>query len=138
MTFLALPERSGAAGEGTVGRVVAVMARTDSPDPPSTSNSTPKPQHGSSLKPPPASKTSSNGAAEPSEKALVAVIQDAGIGGVLTRRVDELVQAMGLAGISKGKVSKLCKDIDDGMHAFLDRPLVGDCPYLWLGATYLG
>ena len=72
-----------------------------------------------------------------SEKALVAVIQEAWIGGVSTRRVDELVQAMGLAGISKSTVSKLCKDIDDRVNVFLDRPLVGDWPYLWLDATYL-
>ncbi len=72
-----------------------------------------------------------------SEKALVAVIQEAWISGVSTRRVDDLVQAMGLAGISKSTVSKLCKDIDDRVNAFLDRPLVGDWPYLWLDATYL-
>src|SRR3978361_2464575 len=67
-----------------------------------------------------------------SEKALVAVIQEAWIGGVSTRRVDDLVQALGLSGISKSTVSKLCKDIDDRVNAFLDRPLVGDWPYLWL------
>ena len=72
-----------------------------------------------------------------SEKALIAVIQEAWIGGVSTRRVDELVQAMGLSGISKSQVSKLCKDIDERVHAFLDRPLVGEWPYLWLDATYL-
>ena len=72
-----------------------------------------------------------------SEKALVAVIQEAWIGGVSTRRVDDLVQAMGLAGISKSTVSKLCKDIDDRVNAFLERPLVGDWPYVWLDATYL-
>jgi putative transposase len=72
-----------------------------------------------------------------SEKALAAVIQEAWVGGVSTRRVDDLVQAMGLAGISKSTVSKLCKDIDDRVNAFLDRPLVGDWPYLWLDATYL-
>ena len=72
-----------------------------------------------------------------SEKALVAVIQEAWIGGVSTRRVDELVQAMGLSGISKSTVSKLCKDIDDRVNAFLGRPLAGDWPYLWLDATYL-
>ena len=72
-----------------------------------------------------------------SEKALVAVIQEAWIGGVSTRRVDDLVQAMGLSGISKSTVSKLCKDIDDRVNAFLERPLVGDWPYLWLDATYL-
>src|SRR5512132_4704020 len=72
-----------------------------------------------------------------SEKALVAVIQEAWIAGVSTRRVDELVQAMGLAGISKSTVSKLCKDIDERVNAFLDRPLAGEWPYLWLDATYL-
>jgi len=71
------------------------------------------------------------------EKALVAVIQEAWIGGVSTRKVDDLVQAMGLSGMSKSTVSKLCKDIDDRVHAFLDRPLTGDWPYLWLDATYL-
>jgi transposase-like protein len=72
-----------------------------------------------------------------SEKALVAVIQEAWVSGVSTRRVDELVQAMGLSGISKSTVSKLCKDIDERVGAFLDRPLVGEWPYLWLDATYL-
>jgi transposase-like protein len=72
-----------------------------------------------------------------SEKALVAVIQEAWIGGVSTRRVDELVQAMGLTGISKSTVSKLCKDIDERVGAFLDRRLEGEWPYLWLDATYL-
>src|SRR5437660_11092262 len=72
-----------------------------------------------------------------SEKALVAVIQEAWVGGVSTRRVDYLVQAMGLAGISKSQVSKLCKEIDERVNAFLDRPLEGEWPYLWLDATYL-
>src|SRR5215210_200818 len=72
-----------------------------------------------------------------SEKALVAVIQEAWIGGVSTRRVDELAQAMGLSGINKSQVSKLCKDIDERVNAFLDRPLSGEWPYLWLDATYL-
>ncbi|MBB6254936.1 transposase, partial [Nitrospirillum iridis] len=67
-----------------------------------------------------------------SEKALVAVIQEAWIGGVSTRRVDELAQAMGLSGISKSTVSKLCRDIDERVQAFLGRPLTGDWPYLWL------
>ena len=65
------------------------------------------------------------------------MIQEAWIGGVSTRRVDEIVQAMGLSGISKSTVSKLCKDIDERVNAFLDRPLAGDWPYLWLDATYL-
>jgi putative transposase len=72
-----------------------------------------------------------------SEKALVAVIQEAWIGGVSTRRVDDLVQAMGLSGIAKSTVSKLCKDIDERVTGFLERPLAGEWPYLWLDATYL-
>ena len=71
------------------------------------------------------------------ERALVAVIQEAWVAGVSTRRVDDLVQAMGLTGISKSQVSKLCKDIDERVLAFLKRPLAGEWPYLWLDATYL-
>ena len=70
-----------------------------------------------------------------SEKALIAVIQEAWIGGVSTRRVDYLVQAMGLSGSSKSQASKLCKEIDERVPAFVDRPL--EWPYLWLEATYL-
>ncbi len=65
------------------------------------------------------------------------MIQEAWISGVSTRRVDDLVQAMGLSGIGKSTVSKLCKDIDERVGAFLDRPLSGEWPYLWLDATYL-
>jgi putative transposase len=72
-----------------------------------------------------------------SEKALVAVIQEAWVGGVSTRRVDDLVQALGLSGISRSTVSKLCKEIDERVQAFLERPLSGEWPYLWLDATYL-
>jgi putative transposase len=72
-----------------------------------------------------------------SERALAAVIQEAWIGGVSTRRVDDLVQAMGLSGISKSTVSKLCKEIDERVNGFLERPLEGEWPYLWLDATYL-
>jgi hypothetical protein len=60
---------------------------------------------------------------------------EAWIGGVSTRRVDDLVQAMGLYGISKSQVSKLCRDIDERVNTFLDRPLEGEWPYLWLDAT---
>ena len=60
------------------------------------------------------------------EKALTAVIQEACIQGVSTRSVDDLVQAMGMSGISKSQVSRLCADIDDKLHGFLDRPLEGD------------
>lgn len=67
----------------------------------------------------------------------MAVIQEAWIAGVSTWRVDELVQAMGMSGISKSSVSKLCKAIDERVNAFLKRPLDGEWPYLWLDATYL-
>jgi putative transposase len=69
------------------------------------------------------------------EKALAAVIQEAYVHGVSTRSVDDPVQAMGMTGISKSQVSRLCVEIDDKITAFLDRPLEGDWPYLWLDAT---
>jgi putative transposase len=71
------------------------------------------------------------------EKALAAVIQEAYVHGVSTRSVDELVKAMGMTGISKSQVSRLCTEIDDKIGVFLDRPLEGDWPYLWLDATYV-
>ncbi|WP_395713774.1 IS256 family transposase [Reyranella sp.] len=71
------------------------------------------------------------------EKALTAVIQEAYIQGISTRSVDELVKAMGMSGISKSQVSRLCEDIDGRVKAFLDRPIEGDWPYLWVDATYV-
>ena len=71
------------------------------------------------------------------ERALAAVIQEAYVQGVSTRSVDELVKAMGMTGISKSQVSRLCGEIDGKIGAFLDRPLEGDWPYLWLDATYV-
>ena len=71
------------------------------------------------------------------EQALTAVIQEAWIGGVSTRKVDDLVQALGMTGISKSQVSALCRDIDERVDSFLNRPLEGEWPYLWLDATYL-
>ena len=71
------------------------------------------------------------------EKALTAVIQEAYIQGISTRSVDDLVQAMGGSGISKSQVSRLCEEIDERVHAFLDRPIEGDWPYLWVDATYV-
>ena len=71
------------------------------------------------------------------EKALAAVIQEAYIQGVSTRSVDELVKAMGMTGISKSQVSRLCAEIDERVNAFLTRPLEGDWPYLWIDATYV-
>jgi transposase-like protein len=69
------------------------------------------------------------------ERALVAVIQEAWIQGISTRKVDDLVQAMGMSGISKSQVSTLCQEIDERVHGFLDRPLEGEWPYLWLDAS---
>ena len=71
------------------------------------------------------------------EKALAAVIQEAYVHGVSTRSVDELVKAMGMSGISKSQVSRLCAEIDERVNAFLTRPIEGDWPYLWIDATYL-
>jgi len=71
------------------------------------------------------------------EKALMAVVQEAYIQGVSTRSVDELVRAMGMTGISKSQVSRLCGEIDERVNAFLARPLEGDWPYLWIDATYV-
>jgi len=71
------------------------------------------------------------------EKALTAVIQEAYIHGVSTRSVDDLVKALGMSGVSKSQVSRLCAEIDERVTAFLDRPLEGDWPYLWIAATYL-
>jgi transposase-like protein len=71
------------------------------------------------------------------EKALTAVVQEAYVHGVSTRSVDDLVKAMGMTGISKSQVSRLCEEIDEKVKAFLNRPLEGDWPYLWIDATYL-
>ena len=71
------------------------------------------------------------------EKALTAVIQEAYIHGVSMRSVDDLVQALGMTGISKSQVSRLCAEIDEKVQSFLNRPLEGDWPYLWLDATYV-
>src|SRR3954454_6818944 len=71
------------------------------------------------------------------EKALTAVIQEAYIQGISTRSVDDLVKAMGAGGVSKSQVSRLCEEIDGKVKAFLDRPIEGDWPYLWVDATYV-
>lgn len=68
------------------------------------------------------------------EKALTAVVQEAYVQGVSTSSVDDLVQAMGMTGISKSQVSRLCGEIDDKVKAFLSRPIEGDRPYLWIDA----
>ncbi len=71
------------------------------------------------------------------EKALTAVIQESYVQGISTRSVDELVKAMGLEGISKSQVSRLCAEIDERVQTFLHRPIEGEWPYLWLDATYV-
>ncbi|MFN3077380.1 MAG: transposase, partial [Alphaproteobacteria bacterium] len=71
------------------------------------------------------------------EKALTAVIQEAYVQGISTRSVDDLVKAMGMSGISKSEVSRLCGEIDGRVKAFLDRPIEGEWPYLWIDATYI-
>lgn len=71
------------------------------------------------------------------EKALTAVIQEAYIQGISTRSVDDLVKAMGMSGVSKSQVSRLCEEIDERVQAFLERPIEGDWPYLWIDATYV-
>jgi len=72
-----------------------------------------------------------------SEKALVAVVQEAYIKGISTRKVDDLVQAMGMTGISKSQVSRLCKELDGRVQGFLTRRLSGRFAFLWLDATYI-
>src|SRR5476651_488915 len=71
------------------------------------------------------------------EKALTAVVQEAYIQGISTRSVDDLVKAMGMEGISKSQVSRLCGEIDERVQTFLNRPIEGEWPYLWLDATYV-
>lgn len=71
------------------------------------------------------------------EKALTAVIQKAYIQGVSTRSVDDLVKAMGMNGVSKSQLSRLCEEIDERVKAFLKRPIEGDSPYLRIDATYV-
>jgi len=72
------------------------------------------------------------------EKALTAVVQEAYIQGISTRSVDDLVKAMGMGGgISKSQVSRLCGEIDERVQTFLNRPIEGEWPYIWLDATYV-
>ncbi len=69
------------------------------------------------------------------EKALTAVIQEAYVQGISTRSVDDLVKALGMSGVSKSQVSRLCGELDERVGAFLNRPIEGDWPYLWIDAT---
>ncbi len=72
-----------------------------------------------------------------SEKAIAAGVQEAWIGGVGTRKVDDRVQALGISGISQSQVSALCAEIDERGNSFLNRPIEGEWPYLWRDAPYL-
>ena len=71
------------------------------------------------------------------EKALLAVVQSAYVEGVSTRKVDGLLQSLGLTSIDKSEVSRICQALDEPVKAFRERPLEGDYPYVWLDATYL-
>jgi putative transposase len=71
------------------------------------------------------------------EKALTAVIQEAYVQGISTRSVDDLVKALGMSGVSKSQVSRLCAELDERVGAFLNRQIEGDWPYLWIDATYV-
>lgn len=73
----------------------------------------------------------------PAEKALLAVVQEAYLKGVSTRKVDDLLKAMGLTGIDKSKVSRICKELDRAVEQFRQRQLQESYPYVWLDALYL-
>ncbi len=71
------------------------------------------------------------------ERALSAVVQEAYVHGVSTRKVDDLVKALGMGGISKSRVSSLCEELDAEVERFKGRPLEGSYPYVWIDATYV-
>ena len=73
----------------------------------------------------------------PAEKALLAVVQEAYLKGVSTRKVDDLLKALGLTGIDKSKVSRICKELDQAVEQFRQRKLQESYPYVWLDALYL-
>ncbi len=71
------------------------------------------------------------------ERALLAVVQEAYVLGVSTRKMEKLVQALGMEGISKSEVSRICGELDEEVNKWRQRPLEGEYPYLWLDATYV-
>ncbi len=71
------------------------------------------------------------------ERALSAVVQEAYVHGVSTRKVDDLVKALGMTGISKSRVSTLCEELDEEVERFRERPLERVYPYVWIDATYV-
>src|SRR5215213_250808 len=68
------------------------------------------------------------------EQAIVAVVMEAYVNGVSTRKVDRLVEQLGIHGMTMDRVSALCRALDEQVDAFRDRPLEGAHPYLWLDA----
>ncbi len=73
----------------------------------------------------------------PAEQAIVSVVMEAYVNGVSTRKVDRLVEQLGISSMSKDRVSALCKSLDERVAAFRSRPLEGEFPYLWLDAKHL-
>lgn len=67
----------------------------------------------------------------------MAVLQEAYVKGISTRKVDDLVQALGMTGISKSQVSRLCAELDERVEAFPNREIPGQWPYLWLDTTHV-
>jgi transposase-like protein len=67
----------------------------------------------------------------------VGVVQEAYVQGVSTRRVDDLVKVLGMTGISKSQVSRLCEELDEEVERFRTRRLTEEYPYVWLDATFL-
>ncbi|MGH9300240.1 MAG: IS256 family transposase [Acidimicrobiales bacterium] len=72
-----------------------------------------------------------------SEQAIVAVVLEAYVNGVSTRKVDRLVEQLGIAGMTKDRVSALCRALDEQVTIFRERPLEGSYPYLWLDAKHV-
>jgi len=72
-----------------------------------------------------------------SEQAIVAVVMEAYVNGVSTRKVDRLVEQLGIGGMTKDRVSALCRALDEHVEAFRSRPLEGAYPYLWLDAKHV-
>lgn len=73
----------------------------------------------------------------PAEQAIVAVVMEAYVNGVSTRKVDHLVEQLGIHSMTKDRVSALCRALDERVEAFRNRPLEGEYPYLWLDAKQL-
>jgi putative transposase len=72
-----------------------------------------------------------------SEQAIVAFVLEAYVNGVSTRKVDRLVEQLGIHGMDKDRVSRLCRALDEQVELFRQRPLDGTYPYLWLDAKQL-